>query len=181
MEWNRSNAIGLAKTSCMACQGLGVRPLQKGKEAPCNCVFRAVFRACYNRFRQCAAEGAHASTVSLEFCQGKHSRRSYSRKREEFMADFCLVARRILDPEEHRIFRFHFLLGANWRLCCRQLGIDRGNFFHMIYRIEQKLGRAYASVQPYPLYPVNEYFCEPMPEFPVGTERRARPVLALSA
>ena len=74
------------------------------------------------------------------------------------MADFCLVSRRSLDPSEHQVFRFHFLLGADWRLCCRQLKIDRGNFFHIVYRIEQKLGHVFAELEPYPLYPLNEYF-----------------------
>ncbi len=158
MQWNRSNAIGLAKASCTYCHGLGVRIVYKGKEVPCNCVFRGVFRACYNRFRECAALTPHTSTVSLDFCQGRESRRVYSRKREEYTADFCLIARRVLDEFEHRIFRYHFLLGADWRLCCRQLRLDRGNFFHAVYRIQQKLGRQFAELQPYGLYPPNEYF-----------------------
>ena len=29
----------------------------------------------------------------------------------------------LLDAEEFRVFRFHFLLGADW-LCCQQLGMD---------------------------------------------------------
>jgi hypothetical protein len=74
------------------------------------------------------------------------------------MADFCLVSRRALDDFEHRIFRFHFLLGADWKLCCRQLGIDRGTFFHAVYRIEQRLGRTFAELRPYPLFPLDEYF-----------------------
>jgi hypothetical protein len=64
----------------------------------------------------------------------------------------------MLDDEEHTLFRYHFLLGADWKLCCRRLKIDRGSFFHMVYRIEQKLGRIFAELKPYPLYPVNEYF-----------------------
>ena len=74
------------------------------------------------------------------------------------MADFCLVSRRLLDDFEYRIFRFHFLLGADWRLCCRQMGMDRGTFFHAVYDIEQKLGQAFAELEPYPLYPLDEYF-----------------------
>jgi hypothetical protein len=74
------------------------------------------------------------------------------------MADFCLVSRRVLDDYEHRLFRFHFVLGADWRLCCRQLQLDRGSFFHSIYRIEQRLGRVFAELEPYALYPLNEYF-----------------------
>jgi len=125
---------------------------------PCNCVFRAVFRACYNRFRECVAKGTQISPVTLEFCQGRDRGRVYSRKREEYMADFCLVSQRFLDDDEYRVFRFHFLLGADWKLCCRQMKMDRGEFFHNIYRIEQKLGRAFAELKPFPLYPLDEYF-----------------------
>ena len=74
------------------------------------------------------------------------------------MADFCLISRRVLDPADHQVFRFHFLLGANWKLCCRRLNMDRGNFFHAVYRIEQQLGRAFSEMQPYSLFPLDEYF-----------------------
>ena len=158
MNWNRSNSIALAKTSCTHCHGLGVRLVHNGREAPCNCVFRTVFRTCLNRFRRFVAEGAHTGTVSLEFCRGRDGRRTYSRKREEYLADFCLVSRRALDDYEHRLFRFHFLLGADWRLCCRQWNLERGDFFHEVYRIEQILGRAFAELEPYALFPLNEYF-----------------------
>ena len=150
MQWNRSNTIGIAKNSCTYCSGNGTRLVRNGKEVPCNCVFRAIFRACYNRFRDCVAKGTHTSTVTLELCYGREGRRTYSRKREEFIADFSLVSRRELDEFESKIFRFHFLLGADWKLCCRQMRIDRGTFFHTIYRIEQKLGRTFAELRPYP-------------------------------
>jgi len=96
--------------------------------------------------------------VSLEFCRGSEGRRSYSRKREEYVADFCLVSRRSLDEVEYTLFKYHFLLGADWKLCCRRLKIDRGSFFHMVYRIEQRLGRIFCELEPYALYPLNEYF-----------------------
>jgi hypothetical protein len=41
------------------------------------------------------------------------------------------------------------------------LGIDRGNFFHAVYRIEQKLGRIFRELTPYPLFPVDDYFHGP--------------------
>jgi hypothetical protein len=69
-----------------------------------------------------------------------------------------LVSRRVLNDEESRIFRFHFLLGANWKLCCRQLGMDRGTFFHAVYRIQQRLGRTFLELKPYGLFPLDEYF-----------------------
>jgi hypothetical protein len=135
-----------------------MRVIRKTKEVPCNCVFRAIFRACLNRFRQCVVTAGHSSSVTLDLCQGLDGRRSYGRKKEEYIADFCLVSKRLLDAEEYRVFRYHFLLGADWRLCVRQMNIDRGNFFHCVYRIEQKLGRAFAELKPYGLYPLDEYF-----------------------
>ena len=74
------------------------------------------------------------------------------------MADFALVARRHLDQAQYRIFRYHFLLGASWKICCQRLGLERGNFYHAVYRIESKLGKAFAETEPYALYPPRDYF-----------------------
>lgn len=172
MQWNRSNTIGLAKESCTRCHGQGIRLVRRATEVPCNCVFRAIFRACYNRFRECAALADRISPVTLEYCPGPVGGRVYSRKREEYICDFLLVSRRVLDPGENRLFRYHFLLGADWRLCCRQLKMDRGDFFHQLYYIEEKLGRVFAELQPYPLYPLDEYFG--------GNVRRRPPTQALT-
>ena len=154
MQWDRSNTIGMATESCKYCEGNGTRVVYKTKASPCNCVFRA----CLKRFRDCVSNGTPFGTVSWEFCGGAGGRRVYSRKQEEYMADFCLVSRRVLDEEDHRLFRYYFLLGADWQLCARQLKMDRGNFFHAIYRIERTLGRAFSEIKPYPLYPLDEYF-----------------------
>jgi hypothetical protein len=98
------------------------------------------------------------SHVRLEIVGGGDRRPIWSRKDEEYVADFCLVSKRYLDEFEYKLFRFHFLLGADWRLCCRQLKMDKGIFFHAVYRIQQKLGRAYRELKPYPLFPLDEYF-----------------------
>jgi hypothetical protein len=163
MEWNHSNVIALSKTGCVHCNGLGLHNGKiAGTEAPCNCVLRSVFRACYSRFRNCISSQGHAGTVQWEHCgTGRDSRRSYGRRSEDFMADFCLVAQRTLDKEEYDLFRFHYLLGADWKLCARRLGLEereKGSFFHLVYRVEQKLGRAFATLAPYALYPPAEYF-----------------------
>jgi hypothetical protein len=36
--------------------------------------------------------------------------------------------------------------------------MDRGDFFHAVYLIEQRLGRVFAELQPYALFPLSEYF-----------------------
>lgn len=157
-KWNRSTAIGLAQMGCVYCRGNGTRIIRHGREVPCNCVFRVAFRACLNRFRECSANGAHTGSVVLDRPRAINAHRTYSRKNEEYMADFCLVSKRALEDDSYKLFRCHFLLGADWRLCCRQLKIDRGSFFHAVYRIEQLLGRTFAELKPYPLWPLDEYF-----------------------
>jgi hypothetical protein len=157
-DWTRSETLGLAKHTCMQCFGLGLRAGRNGKSVPCGCVLRAVFRACFNRFRYCATKEKHISRASLEFTGGRERRFSWGRKDEEYVADFCLVSRRHLSTEQYRVFKYHFLLGADWKLCCRQLKMERGNFFHMVYRIETKLGQVFRELEPYSLYPLDEYF-----------------------
>lgn len=159
MIWDRSQTLALAKATCTQCHGYGLRSGRRGQENPCNCVFRAIFRACYGRFRDLTLQEKHLSRVKLELnCRGKDSYTSYGRKVEEYLADFFLVSRRALNPVEYDVFRFHFLLGADWKLCCRRLRIDRGTFFHCVYRIEQKLGQVFRELEPYSLFPLDEYF-----------------------
>jgi hypothetical protein len=159
MQWNRSNTVGLASSACCYCQGGGQRLVYKNHYAPCACVFRAVFRACLNRFRECTLSDVMSGTVTWEYCPGPTGgHRTYARKREEYMADFCLISRRVLDDFEYRLFRNYFLLGADWKLCGRQMGMDRGTLFHAIYRVEKTLGKAFAETEPYGIYPLDEYF-----------------------
>lgn len=157
MEWTRSHTLALAPNSCAFCRGLGLQIGRRGDNA-CSCVLRAIFRACYARFRYCITKEKYMSRVSPEYSPGKDRTIAWGRKDEEYIADFCLVSRRALEEDEHKIFRFHFLLGADWKLCCRTMKMDRGNFFHAVYRIEQKLGKVFRELKPYPLYPLDEYF-----------------------
>jgi hypothetical protein len=161
MEWTRSDTIALAKNCCVQCHGIGLYLGRGGRLNPCNCVLRAIFRACLSRFQHCATKEKHMSRISLEFIPGRERNLTWGRKDEEYMADFILVSRRHLDDAEYCIFKFHFLLGADWKLCCRRLKIDRGNFFHAVYRIQQKLGRVFRELEPYGLFPLDEYFHGP--------------------
>jgi hypothetical protein len=100
----------------------------------------------------------HISRVSLEANPGRQRKSVWGMKNEEFMADFCLVSRRTLTDSEYKIFKFHFLLGADWKLCCRKLNMERGDFFHEVYRIQQKLGKTFRELEPHALFPLDEYF-----------------------
>ena len=183
MDWTRSETLALAQQSCTFCHGLGLRPGRADASTPCNCVFRAIFRACYARFVNCASKEKYVSRVSLEANPGRLRRSTWGLKNEEYIADFCLISRRNLDDQQYRLFRFHFLLSADWKLCCRRLNLDRGEFFHEVYRIQQKLGRAFRELEPYALYPVEEYFGGTSKEratpvatpFPIEVERVLQP------
>ena len=136
-----------------------MRPVRGGKTTPCHCVYRAVFRACHTRFRTIALSGAYASSVKPEhgFLPGRN-RRGYGMKWQEYAADFVLIARRYLTGNALYIFRMHFLLGCEWAPIAAKLGMDKGEFFHEVYRIQQRLGRLYYEIQPHSLFPLDQYF-----------------------
>ena len=159
MDWNRSETLALAGYHCARCHGAGILSGRGGKEIPCNCVLRNIFRACYARFRECVEKDKQIPQVQLERGPGGGGRRYFwSRKEEEYIADFSLVSKRSLTAPEHQVFKYHFLMGGDWKLCCRRLKIDKGTFFHMVYRIEQHLGKVFRELQPYALFPLDEYF-----------------------
>jgi hypothetical protein len=158
MEWTRSETLGLAFVHCTTCHGLGLRAGRRGKDAPCNCVLRGIFRACFRKFRQCVEKEKHLSQCTLQFTGGRERSFSWGRKDEEYIADFLLMTRRLLDDAEYRIFKMHYLLGADWKLCTIRLKMDRGDFFHIVYKIEARLGKAFREQEPYGLFPLDEYF-----------------------
>jgi hypothetical protein len=180
-EWTRSTTLALASQKCAHCRGIGLRLLaRKGESTACDCVLRAIFRVCYNRFRYCCTREKYLSKVTLEIHSGPNRRGTWGRKEEEYIADFINVSRRSLTEEEYRIFRFRYLLGGDWRLACRRLNVDRGTFFHTVYRIQHKLGLVFYELEPYGLFPLDEYFHttyrnQTVKPLPMDTGR-ARPV-----
>ena len=158
-KWKRGDMLGLARPGCVQCGGWGLRVNGRHDTAqPCDCVLRAIFRSCYACFCECQTQEKYMTQAVLDFVEGIDRLTAYSRKHEEFAADFCLISSRSLNAGEHAIFRQHFLLAADWRVCCRKLKLDRGRFFHAVYTIERKLGRAFREQEPYALFPTDEYF-----------------------
>ncbi len=158
MDWNSSHDMLLASHDCTRCHGVGHRPGRKGQALSCSCVLRNIFRACFRRFRECAESETSLRGVTLERSSGQLRRCFYGRKKEEYLADFYLIARRTLTGEEFTMFKYYYLYGANWKLCMRQFGMERGPFFHTVYRIQQKLGATFRDIRPYPLFPLDDYF-----------------------
>ena len=160
MEWNQSEASFVAFEKCSHCNGDGIRTVRGNHKRPCNCVsargLSRLLRAFSQPCRQREADEPGEPTDSLERPGLPHE--IMAARDEEYIADFCLVSRRHLDDSLYKVFKYHFLLGADWKLCCRQMKIDRGTFFHAVYRIEQRLGRVFRELEPYALYPLEDYF-----------------------
>lgn len=171
-EWNRGEMLALASANCVVCLGTGQRGSShnSGGASPCGCALRAVFRICHRQWRDIQAKDASRWEVHFGTAKAPHRRSCCGRKDQEYTADFELTARRVLTELEHGLFRLHYIQGCGFRLCCRRLGLDRGAFFHAIYRVEEKLGRALREMRPYALYPVDEYFG--------GRRERVEPVKA---
>ena len=176
-RWRHADVYGLARRNCTMCAGGGFRIGSAGpiEGSPCKCVLREIFRACHAQFRYCATHAGLVTHVSFHGdCPSVQ--RGWRAKDADYQIDFVNLCKRALgvDSIEYKIFRFHFLLGADWKLCCRKLGIDRGTFFHAVYRVEEKCGRAFRETQPYALYPIDEYYSPPTR----GTAVRAMPSAA---
>lgn len=171
--WSQSNTIALARQKCVDCLGLGITFPCAQREKPCKCVLRQIFRACHRKFRDCVTcepslSGPGFTTLGVKnpgstrssAACGAATRRRYGYPKAEFVADFLAIAKRTLGTGSigYGVFRLHFERGHEWRVCCRRLGIDRGSFFHEVYRVEEKLGRAFREVAPFALFPIDEYF-----------------------
>lgn len=158
MQWTRSKTLALATRKCPICLGLGTKLSRRGTFTACDCVFRRIFEICYNRFQDCVTKEKYLSRVTMELHSGPNRRGTWGRKDEEYIADFLRMSERTLTAEEHRVFRYRYLLGADWRLCARKMDMDRGAFFFALYRIQTQLGQAFAETKPYGLFPLTEYF-----------------------
>lgn len=155
-----SSLIAVALPTCVHCNGLGIRPTGKQQiDAPCQCTSRGIFRIVLNAYRYHASLSGHLLRTNMTQFDRTSSRqglRSNGRRTEEFLADVWLCAKRHLTPRQWQIFTRHHLCGQQWRA----FNIDRGAFFHEVYRVERILGQAFRETLPYGLYPVDEYLSD---------------------
>lgn len=135
-----ADAFALAMPMCAKCDGTGM-----ADSAYCGCVYRRGFRECLAAYRS-AERGS-------PWAPRREGASMWGYKSAEYAADFLLVTRRTLDRDLMRIFDLHFLAGLPWTDC----GMERGAFFHAVYRIESRLGRVFLELTPYSLYP-RSYF-----------------------
>lgn len=101
----------------------------------CRCVGRRAFRVALHVYRERRERTGIRSII--------------------FRADFHLAARAVLPQREWAAFELHFFEGADWRACARALDLDRGNFWHWVYRAEERTG---AELVRRRIFPLGEYF-----------------------
>jgi hypothetical protein len=142
-QWRRRVSLAVSKEGCALCAGIGQRAVYGGTLRPCECALRGIFRACYGRYVQCRQRTQFGM---------------FDAKTVHFLADFASVSRRHLDEGEWEIFHSLFLEGRPLSVLAEKQGMERVKFYHRVYRIETVLGRAFAELIPYPLFPLDEYF-----------------------
>ena len=195
----------LAHRSCALCGGTGVRrwkrpsaasvraylglfrgfrpePLKglidqsKAAPLPCRCALRKVFLDCLRKHQQFSVLRDPGAGVYL-FASPRTDRYTlyWWRKKESYLADFCLIAKRELHrrtlmighphkgnpaydaSNEWPLFRQYCLGDVDRESCQEALGVSRGNFNHTLYRVQENVGRALYETQPYSLRPPANY------------------------
>lgn len=170
--WRRGDCVTLAHYHCARCHGSGVKRtvLLSKRDRVCACVYRRVFRECAVRYEDNAAR-----QMNLGACSTWNGR-FYERKCEDFRADFVSVCRTALKRHATKqmsnvdapmkVFEVYLLAGLDvdlgaemtWRPACRKLKIDKGTFFHALYRAMEICGRALREAEPFALHPCDAYF-----------------------
>ena len=167
MELSGVSLLALASEHCAYCHGSGTRA-RGSRMNVCGCVYRRVFRACcrkYCELRSCTGEFARRVTWDRTSHHEEKRVLTAGFNAAEFLADFEIVARRALadDPLGYAVFRYRCLCRLDWETCLPRIShdlgrrLDRGSFFHVVYRTEQKLGRDFLALRPYSLFPP-QYF-----------------------
>ena len=150
--------VALANAHCVYCHGVGIdrgtARVRKIRPELCGCVYRQIFRICFRRYQ--LAEEDIRGTCMIEVGNGAPN---CTRIDSEYCADFEGVAMRALPtPEMQDVFRYHFLAGGDWKFCVARMDVDKGRFFHLVYKVQELIGLRCATVQPHRLYPLDEYF-----------------------
>jgi hypothetical protein len=158
-------ALALADESCKYCCGCGWVGVYEAKRV-CNCVYRRIARECLARYRCIRATGPWG-WGSIQRTRSGRLVRGFVES--EFVAEVELCGRRVLTGTELRLFKLYDLgSGWGWQDCARELRMDRGNFFHAVYAVERKLGKAFSSAGPFGLFPVRRYFGGGVDESQIG-------------
>ena len=113
------------------------------EETVCKCVFRAVFRACYDRFIECSLL-RDRGFAHVDGTRGTHATaRQLGLKNEEYAADFLLIAKKIAHREEHHIFRYSICWAPTGVSAAANSATWTRVFSTIFATIQHKLGKSF--------------------------------------
>ena len=169
----------MAPSHCYRCAGLGMKSEQSEsvfhpRMRLCDCVYRAIFRHCFNRYRYLRDYDLFLGRrANLVIRPGLGP--SYEFKGIDFIADIESTAAKWLHDRELLVWRHHYLGNLIWRACLPLAHCNRGQFFSACYRLEQNLGKWWLESGMYP----RDYFTAhyiPHFELPRPPEQRRYPI-----
>lgn len=140
----------MAHKRCTRCRGVGHYASRGYTRGVCSCVYRHIFRNVLERYREmqfrpkAAIERLRCGALVCGF------------KGAEYCADVECTAKRALEPRLFLVWRHHFICERPWHECLSVLSragypMDRGNFFHDVYRVQEQLGQVFEFLRPYRL------------------------------
>jgi predicted DNA-binding protein (UPF0251 family) len=131
------------------CHGLG-RSEKRG--ATCPCVYRHIANACLDRYRELIESEAQGRDCFMELSKGHIMA---TMRTSEFLADFEMAARRVLDATEAKVFRLYLVEGLTWQQCAFRLQLEHCSFYQAVQRTILTLGRELARSE---IWPLDAYF-----------------------
>jgi hypothetical protein len=144
----------VARGGCDICFGFGEVRRPDWSLRVCGCAYRGILRACWDQERKVRESlVAGSALLFIEPVAGYGWALNY--KTIEYRVDFAGVIERVLPPAERLLWRLHCEEGRPWFECGPRLGMNRGNFFHALYRMQERLGRGLLEAG---LYPLAKYF-----------------------
>jgi len=145
--WELSAECG--QGGCERCEGAGRVGTAAGCYwRPCGCVLREAFRSVWAKRAELLEAGPWMA-VNANWAW------SFSRRREEFLADAEMVARRALPGTARELFEMRAMKGLHWMGCARRMGLGRTEFFRAEGEMQERIGRAFAEEG---LFPAAQYF-----------------------
>jgi hypothetical protein len=152
--------LSLARTDCVFCRGTGIDSAGRSKPRICGCAYRAVFRICLHKYLRECTEMRRG--VCLEVGSGSAN---FTRPAAEYMADFLSLGLKRLPTDTHKlIFQSHYLGGNDYKAVFSEIrrklvpDFTLGQYWHLTYQVAEFVGERCITVQPYRLYPLDEYF-----------------------
>jgi hypothetical protein len=148
--WAEIDPTVVSLRQCRYCHGEGFVRGRGAERRPCDCVLRGIFYAATEYVREWW-------TGEIPDCS---TRWTFGYRAKELRVDIDLAAKAVLGAADYRIFDLRFTLGLDWPACCRVLRMDRGAFWHRVYRIAAIVG---AEIVERGIWPLGRYFRQQMP------------------